>query len=62
MTTDSPTPYRLLRRGETSRQGDEVLGDDAVSWLPLAGWEIGVEYDPAAHQPIRREQVIVNNG
>ncbi|MNR71474.1 hypothetical protein D3C71_21000 [compost metagenome] len=33
--------YRILDAGDTIARGDELLADDAVTWLPLAGWEVG---------------------
>lgn len=49
-----PATYRLLERGEVVQRGDEVLADDTVNWLPLAGWEVGMEWNGAANMPVRR--------
>jgi hypothetical protein len=46
--------YRLLTRHDVIREGDEVISDDTLSWLPLVGWEIGLPYRPELYQPARR--------
>lgn len=46
--------WRLLRSGERIEAGDEGLQDDCVTWLPLAGWEVGMTYNPTALVPMRR--------
>lgn len=48
--------YRLLVRGDVVRAGDEVLHDDCRQWIALAGWEIGMVYDPLVFVPVRRKQ------
>jgi hypothetical protein len=46
--------YRLLRRGEPIQRGDQPLDDDCETWGELAGWEVGMEYNPGVLKPIRR--------
>ena len=46
--------YRLLTKKDTIQAGDEVLSDDTLSWLPLRGWEIGLQYNPLLFVPVRR--------
>lgn len=46
--------YRLLTKRDVIQQGDEALSDDTLSWLPLVGWEIGMEYRPELFKPVRR--------
>ena len=46
--------WRLLRSGERIEAGDEGLQDDCETWLPLAGWEVGMTYNPTALVPMRR--------
>ena len=49
--------YRLLTKNDVVQAGDEVLADDTVSWLPVVGWEIGMNYSPAIFVPVRRALV-----
>lgn len=51
----STARYRLVRKGEEIERGDEILSDDAETWVDLAGWEIGTRYDPALFVPARRK-------
>lgn len=45
--------YQLLGRGDIVQRGDEVLADDTVNWLPLVGWEVGMQW--GSHlMPMRR--------
>lgn len=46
--------YRLLERGEIIARGDEVLGDDTVTWHPVDRWSIGTSWDGSAYMPVRR--------
>lgn len=45
--------YKLLGRGDKIERGDEVLADDTVNWLPLVGWEVGMEWGSNL-MPVRR--------
>lgn len=49
--------YRLLTRADTIQRGDEVLGDDAETWIKLSDTDrlfIGSLYRPEIFMPIRR--------
>ncbi len=46
--------WRLLNSGDQIQSGDECLQDDCVTWLPLAGWEVGMTYNPHVLVPMRR--------
>lgn len=46
--------WRLLNSGDQIQAGDECLQDDCVTWLPLAGWEVGMTYNPHVLVPMRR--------
>jgi hypothetical protein len=48
------TRFRLLNRNEKIQSGDEFLTDDAETWAEVTGFPVGMNYDPAAFQPIRR--------
>lgn len=41
----APATYNLLGRGDIIQRGDEALADDTVNWLPLVGWEVGLQWD-----------------
>mgnify|MGYP000898457087 CR=1 FL=1 len=46
--------YRLLDRGETMQEADEVLADaKAETWEPIEHWRIGMPYRPS-NSPVRR--------
>jgi hypothetical protein len=47
--------WRPLQCGETIHVGDECMDDECETWLPIAGWEVGVIYDPNFFVPIRRK-------
>lgn len=60
-------PYRLLAEGEKIEVGDQVLDDDADTWLriPLGSgktvgetWVIGCKWNGRSFKPIRREIVL----
>lgn len=46
--------WRLLNSGDRIQAGDECLQDDCVTWLPLAGWEVGMTYNAHILVPMRR--------
>jgi hypothetical protein len=48
--------YRLLEHGEKIEKGDTVMGDDTVTWYPLAGWEVGLQWGGHFMMPMRREK------
>jgi hypothetical protein len=48
--------YRLLEHGEKIEKGDTVMGDDTVTWHPLAGWEVGLQWGGHFMMPMRREK------
>jgi hypothetical protein len=45
--------HRLVRPGEVIERGDEWLAADTIRWLPLSGWEVGMEYHHSL-MPLRR--------
>lgn len=50
----APGSYRLVERGEVIERGDELLADDTVTWLPVAGWTVGTKWDGGVYVPVRR--------
>lgn len=52
--TDETPRWRLLCAGETIQAADQVLHDNCTHWLRLAGWEIGMTYNPGFFVPMRR--------
>lgn len=46
--------YRLVERGEVIERGDELLADDTLTWLPVAGWTVGTKWDGGVYVPVRR--------
>jgi hypothetical protein len=46
--------YRLLEHGEKIESGDTVLGDDCVTWHPLVGWEVDMQWGGHFMMPMRR--------
>lgn len=56
--------YRLLAEGEKIETGDQVLGDDADTWITMPfgkgetvgeTWVIGCEWNGRVFKPVRRE-------
>ena len=45
--------YKLLDHGDEIQRGDTVLDDDATTWHPLAGWEVGMKWG-CGLMPMRR--------